>query len=56
MQDAPTDLMKAMFNWVSYAPTIAEYRQALEELRQYKQELAWWVEVNEPQQWVIKIH
>jgi len=48
---ATKDLVKKMFNRVVYEVTGAEYGQALEELRQFKQELARWVEDNEPESW-----
>ena len=50
-RNATKDLVKEMFNRVAYAATGAEYGEALEELRQYKQELARWVEDNEPERW-----
>ena len=50
-RNASKDLVKEMFNRVAYAATIAEYVQALEEPRQYKRELARWVEDNELKRW-----
>jgi len=43
--------VKEMFNRVAYAATGVECGEALEELRQFKQELARWVEDNEPERW-----
>jgi len=50
-RDVSKDSVKEMFNRVAYAATGAEYGEALEELRQYKQELAHWVEDNESERW-----
>ena len=50
-RNASKDLMKEIFNRVAYATTEAQYGQALQELRQYKRELAWWVEDNEHERW-----
>ena len=51
-RDASKDLLKEMFNRLTYAPTGPEYEVALGELRHYKVELARWVEDNEPERWV----
>jgi len=51
-RNASKDLTKEMFNRVAYAPTVVEFDQAREELRQYKRELAKRVEDNEPKHWV----
>jgi len=43
--------VKELFNQLAYAATLAEYGQALDELRNYEQELARWVEDNELGRW-----
>ena len=50
--DATKELVKEMLNRVVYAATSTEYGQVLDELLLYKQELARWVEDNEPERWV----
>ena len=52
---ATKELVKEMFNPVAYAAIGAEYWEAFKELRQYKQELARWVEDNEPERWVMSV-
>lgn len=46
-RNAPKDLVKEMFNRMAYAAIVVEYGQVMEELCQYKHELAQWVEDNE---------
>jgi len=45
------DLIKKMFNHVTYATTVVEYDSAIDKMRRFKRELALWVGKNEPQQW-----
>lgn len=50
-RNASKDLVKEMFNRMAYATIVVEYGQVMEELRQYKHELAQWVEDNELERW-----
>ncbi|KAJ8451050.1 hypothetical protein Cgig2_026859 [Carnegiea gigantea] len=44
-----TDILKEVFNRITYSPTRVEYGVAVEELRKYKPQLAAWVKRNEPE-------
>jgi len=50
--DALKDMLKEMFNRVTYASINTEYINALDELRKLKINLIMWNEHNEPEQWV----
>jgi len=49
--NASKDLIKEMFNRVTYATTTVEYDCAIQEMRTFKREVALWVEKNEPERW-----